>query len=59
MNSELRLYLAIIWTSDPSRPGQRVRALAKNPQEAKAKLADYGQGNVFNLHNEEDAAKPR
>jgi hypothetical protein len=56
----VRLYRATIWTSDPNRPGQRVSALAEGLDEAMEKLeAEYGKGNVFNLHNEEDAARPR
>jgi hypothetical protein len=50
----------MIWTSDPNRPGQRVSVLAEGLDEAMEKLeAEYGKGNVFNLHNEEDAARPR
>jgi hypothetical protein len=34
--------------------------LAENLQEAKEKLEkQYGEGTVFNLHNEEDAERPR
>lgn len=59
----LKLYRAMIWVRDSGgadRPGQRVSILAENLKEAKEKLeAEYGEGNVFNLHNEEDAARPR
>jgi hypothetical protein len=55
-----KLYRAMIWIRDSDRPGQRVSVFAKNLKEAKERLeAEYGEGNVFNLHNEEDAARPR
>ena len=60
MEKPLREYVAIIWTSDPNRPGQRVSVLAKSLADAKKKLeAEYGEGNVHDLHNEEDAKKLR
>lgn len=50
----------MIWVRDSDRPGLRVSVLAENLKEAKEKLeAEYGEGNVFDLHNEEDAARPR
>jgi hypothetical protein len=50
----------MIWIRDSGGPGQRVSVLAENLKEAKEKLeAEYGEGNVFDLHNEEDAARPR
>jgi hypothetical protein len=56
----VRPYRAMIWTRDPNRPGQRVSVLAENLKEARERLeAEYGEGNVFNLHNEDDAARPR
>ena len=56
----VRSYRATIWIRGSDRPGQRVSVLAENLQEAKEKLeAEYGEGNVFDLHNEEDAARPR
>jgi hypothetical protein len=59
-NDDLKLYRAIIWTQDPNRPGDRVSILAKDLKHAREKLeSHYGQGNVFDLHNEEDAARPR
>ena len=54
-----KLYRAIIST-DSGRPAQRVSVLAPDLESAMERLeAQYGRGNVFNLHNEEDAAKPR
>jgi hypothetical protein len=55
-----RLYKAMIWTEDPEQPGQRVTVVARTIDEAKDKLeVEYGKGNVYNLHNEEDANRPR
>ena len=54
-----KLYDAIISTGR-ARPAQRVSILASDIQIAMEKLeAQYGKNNVFNLHNKEDAAKPR
>ncbi len=56
----VRMYHAIIWIRDSDRPSQRVSVLAETLREAKEKLeAEYGEGNVFDLHNKEDAARPR
>jgi hypothetical protein len=60
MNSPAKLYKAIIWVDGSEKPGQRVSVTADSITEAKQKLeAKYGAGNVYNLHNEEDAARPR
>ncbi len=56
----MKLYRAMIWVRGSDRPGERVDVLAENLDEAKKKLeAEHGEGNVFHLHNEEDAARPR
>ena len=56
----MKVYRAIIWVRDSTRPGLRVSVLAENLDEAKKKLeAEHGQGTVFDLHSEEDAEKPR
>jgi hypothetical protein len=55
-----RLFRAMIWVRDPNHPGRRVTVLAKDLSEAKQKLEEeFGEGNVFDLHNEEDAGRPR
>ncbi len=60
MDRNVKLYRAMIWVSGSDRPGQRVSVLAESLGEAKKKLeAEYGEGSVFDLHNEEDAARPR
>jgi len=57
---KVKLYKAVIWKHAPDEPGLRVTVLAENLKEAQAKLEEeYGAGNVFDLHNEEDAARPR
>ncbi|MDE0838358.1 MAG: hypothetical protein OSB41_04820 [Kiritimatiellae bacterium] len=56
----MKLYRAIIWVHNSDQPGQRVSVLAETLDEAMEKLeVKYGEGNVFDLHNEEDAAQPR
>ncbi|GHH00491.1 hypothetical protein JJE73_33340 [Comamonas sp. JC664] len=61
MNEKIsREYKAIIWTQDPTRPGQRVSIWATSLEEARKLLEqEHGKGTVFNLHNEEDAQTPR
>jgi hypothetical protein len=60
LDRNVKLYRAMIWVPDSDRPGQRVSVLAESLKEAMEKLeAEYGEGNVFNLHNEEDATRPR
>ena len=55
-----REYLAIIWTKDPTVPGKRVSVWAKSLDEARERLeAEYGEGTVFYLRNEEDSHKMR
>lgn len=49
----------MIWTSDDI-PGTRVHVDAEDLDDARDKLEErYGAGNIFHLHNEEDAAQPR
>lgn len=56
----MKLYNAVTWSKGPDEPGQRVSVCAGTAREAKEKLeAEYGEGTVFDLHNEEDAARPR
>lgn len=50
----------MIWTADPTVPGRRVTVWATSLAEARQLLEkEHGVGNVFNLHNPEDADKPR
>jgi hypothetical protein len=60
MDRNVKLYRAMVWVGGSDQPGQRVSVLAENLDEAKKKLeTEYGAGKVFDLHNEEDAARPR
>ncbi len=57
---KMKAYKAMIWDDDPEKPGRRVSVLAESLDDAKKKLEEeYGEGHVFYLHNEEDAARPR
>jgi hypothetical protein len=51
----------MIWDKDDAqKPGERVSVLAETLADAKKKLEKkYGEGNVFDLHNEEEASRPR
>lgn len=56
----MRLYHAMIWKPETNAPGRRVTVLANDLEDAKRKLeAEHGEGTVYYLRNEEDAAKPR
>ncbi len=56
----MKLYKAVIWSRGPDAPGQRASVLAETVTEAKQKLEiEYGEGAVFDLHKEEDSARPR
>ncbi len=60
MENDIKLYNAIIWKRDSESPGKRVSVVAESLSEAKRLLeAEHGEGNIFDLHNEEDAARPR
>jgi hypothetical protein len=60
MSSQLEFYAAIIWPRDSDRPGLRVSIRAESLDDAKKQLeAEHGEGTVLDLHNEEEAAKPR
>jgi hypothetical protein len=57
---KMKIFNAMIWGDDPDKPGRRVTVLAKDLDDAKRQLeAKYGESHVFDLHNEEDAARPR
>ena len=59
MGHKDNIYRAIIWTED-GKLGLRVCVVADNLEDAKKQLeAKYGEGHVFDLHNEEDAERPR
>jgi hypothetical protein len=60
MERKVKLYHAIRWSQRQDSVGVRVNVWAQTLTEARRKLgADYGDENVYNLHNAEDANKPR
>jgi hypothetical protein len=55
-----KLYHAIIWIPDPDKPGLRVQVFAADLREARKLLeAEYGEGNVYYLHNKDDMNRLR
>jgi hypothetical protein len=57
---QVREYLAIVWTRDEARPGERLTLLATSLKDARAQVeARYGKDIVCSLWNEEDANKIR
>lgn len=55
-----KLYKAMIWIDGSDQPAKRVTVLAHSTEQARRELeTEYGKGNVYNLHNQEDAAAPR
>lgn len=60
MQTQQKIYKAMIWDRSSDKPGERVSVSAENLSDAKKKLEEkYGQGNVYDLHNDEDANKAR
>jgi hypothetical protein len=54
----LREYVGFIWIAD--QPGIRLRLLATSPYDARDRvIAEYGEGHVISLWNEEDANTER
>jgi hypothetical protein len=59
MQLKKQSYKAMIWAT-PSSVGKPVTVIAENLDDARLKLeAEFGEGTVFNLHNELDASAPR
>ena len=55
-----RPYKAMIWFKNSDQPGKRVSVLAGSLDKARELLEEqYGEGTVFDLHNEADADKLR
>ncbi|WP_431897270.1 hypothetical protein, partial [Micromonospora haikouensis] len=51
-------YVGFVWLAD--KPAIRLRLLASAPEDARSRVvAEYGEGHVMSLWNEEDASKPR
>jgi hypothetical protein len=56
----MKVYRAMVWSDGPDQPGRRVSVMAVSLDHARQQLeAEYGQGSVFDLHNDDDAARPR
>lgn len=60
LDSEHRLYQAIVWKQGREHSGERIEILANSLEDAERKLREqYGEDIVFSLYNEEDAGKAR
>jgi hypothetical protein len=58
--TKLKIYKAMIRKLNSNKPGWRVTVLAASLEEARDKLeSKHGHGTVFDLHNEDDAVRPR
>jgi hypothetical protein len=56
----MKRYKAMIWVQGSDKAGRRVSVEAEGLKQAREELeAQYGEGNVFDLHCEEDASRPR
>jgi hypothetical protein len=54
----MKTYVGYIWIDD--EPGLRLSVSARSPDEAMAAVeAEYGDGHVVSLWNEDDASRPR
>ncbi len=59
-DSPLRPYMAIVWTNDPEKPGQRLEVFANSLDDAKSMIkAQFDEEITMSLWNEEDANRPR
>jgi hypothetical protein len=56
----MKKYKAMIWKDGRNSVGQRAVIMADSLDDARRRLeAKYGEGTVFDLHNEEEANRPR
>lgn len=54
----LKEFIGSIWIGD--QPGVRLPVMARTAMEARESvIAEYGEGHVISLRNEEDASRPR
>jgi hypothetical protein len=54
----LNEYVGVIWIGD--EPGKRLNVWARSGAEARDQVvAEYGEGHVITLQNEDDASRPR
>jgi hypothetical protein len=57
-DAPMKTYVGYIWIDD--EPGVRISVSARSPDEAMAAVeAEYGEGHVVSLWNEDDASKQR
>lgn len=57
-DQQMRTFVGFIWVE--GQPGARLSVLARSGDEARAAVeAEYGEGHVISLWNEDDASKPR
>lgn len=56
----MKTYHAMIWQPDSKESGYRASVTAESLEDARRLLeAEYGEGSVFDLRNEDDASRPR
>jgi hypothetical protein len=56
----VKRFRAMIWEEGTEEAGKRVSLEAESLNQARHELeAQYGEGSVFDLHDEEDASRPR
>jgi hypothetical protein len=56
----MKQYQAMIWNAESKAPGRRASVVAESLEDARRKLeAEHGVGTVFDLHNIDDAQRPR
>jgi hypothetical protein len=54
----LKTYVGFVWIGD--EPGVRLSLSARSAKEARAAVeAEYGEGHIVSLWNEDDASRPR
>ena len=60
MNSEKRLYQAIVWNEGQEQTGERTTVLADDLEDAERQLKKrYGERIIFSLYSEDEATKAR
>jgi hypothetical protein len=60
MQIKKHIYKALVWKPEPSIAGKQVSIKADSLEQARLKLEEkYGQGSVFDLHNEVTASTAR
>lgn len=53
MQNKKQIYKALVWKPGPEVSGMQITVKAESLEQARLKLEEkYGQGSVFDLHNE-------